>query len=146
MSIYNEKTILPSIIILLIATNIKYLQEKRPYPDQRLLFRSIFLPRMSLDRSDHSILNSHRKKMIIHRILRINFFASMSVSSYAQPFPSQQRKETQMQPQEEAAVHAVGPLNSRVVSPADEHGDAAAYYVEPRPLLLHQPRAPARER
>lgn len=120
-----KRQILPSIIIiLLITTNTIWWKDKpsiyyhsfdcykyqippreRPYPNQRLLFRSIFLPRMSLDRSDHSILNSHRNKMIIHRILHINFFASMSVSSYAQPFPSsldgregrlQQRKETQM--------------------------------------------------
>ncbi|CAL9090513.1 unnamed protein product, partial [Musa acuminata var. zebrina] len=35
---------------------------------------------------------------------------------------------------------------SGVVSPAHEHGDAAAHDVEPRPLLLHQARAPARER
>jgi hypothetical protein len=34
----------------------------------------------------------------------------------------------------------------RAVLPADEHGDAAAHDVEARPLLLHQARAPARER
>jgi hypothetical protein len=34
----------------------------------------------------------------------------------------------------------------RAVLPADEHGHAAAHDVEARPLLLHQPRAPARER
>ena len=34
----------------------------------------------------------------------------------------------------------------RAVLPADEHGHAAAHDVEARPLLLHQARAPARER
>lgn len=34
----------------------------------------------------------------------------------------------------------------RAVLPADEHSDAAAHDVEARPLLLHQPRASARER